>query len=111
VHSRDGKTLPRAKSAGLNGAALLAVMKADASKLPAYLGVGLPGQGYALYRINKVVQPATPDKARLEAEQQQVGNALAQQEMAAYVEVLKQKAKAKIMKPVLAKAASANAEV
>jgi peptidyl-prolyl cis-trans isomerase D len=57
-------------------------------------------QGYAIYRINKVTQVEKQDAARRQAEQQQIANALAQQEMLAYIDVLKQKAKVKIIKPV-----------
>jgi peptidyl-prolyl cis-trans isomerase D len=98
----DAKSISRAKSQGINGAAAVAVMKADVTKLPAYVGVELPGQGYGVYRINKVAQPATADNARRQAEQQQIANALAQQEMHAYLEALKQKAKVKISKPAKA---------
>jgi peptidyl-prolyl cis-trans isomerase D len=96
----NAKTISRAKPQGVNEAAALAVMKADVTKLPAYVGVEVPGQGYGVYRINKVAQPATPDTARRQTEQQQIGNALAQQETLAYLEALKQKAKVKITKPV-----------
>ena len=75
-----------------------AVMKADTSKLPAFVGLMLPGQGYTIFRITKVTQPATPDAARRQTEQQQVAEALAQQEMLAYLGVLKEKAKVKILK-------------
>ena len=92
--------MARTKPAELNESALAAIMKADASKLPAYVGVDLGQRGYSIFRVNKVAQPATPDVARRQAEQQQIANALAQQEMLAYLEVLKKKAKAKVLKPV-----------
>jgi peptidyl-prolyl cis-trans isomerase D len=95
----NAKSISRAKPQGVNEAAALAVMKADVTKLPAYIGLEVPGQGYGVYRINKVAQPATPDTARRQAEQQQIGTALAQQETLAYLEALKQKAKVKITKP------------
>ena len=72
-------------------------MKADTSKLPAYVGVELPGQGYGVYRINKISQPANVDVARRQAEQQQIANALAQLESQAYLEALKKKAKVEIL--------------
>jgi peptidyl-prolyl cis-trans isomerase D len=78
------------------GEATVEVMKADVTKLPAYVGVDLPGRGYAVYRIGKVSQPATVDAARRTAEQQQITNAMAQQEMVAYIEALKAKSKVKI---------------
>ncbi|RJG07932.1 peptidylprolyl isomerase [Noviherbaspirillum cavernae] len=93
----DVKTISRTKNQGINGLALSALMKADITRLPAFVGVELPGQGYAVYRINKVGQPATVDTARRQAEQQQIANALAQQEMLAYIEALKKKAKVKML--------------
>lgn len=88
----------RAKSQGLNPAVFLAVMKADTSKLPAYVGVDVP-QGFGVLRIVRVTQPANVDSAKRQAEHQQITAALAQQETFAYIEALKQKAKVKIMKP------------
>lgn len=98
------KTVSRAKNPDLDQAALAAVMKADVRQLPAYVGVELANRDYAIFRINKVMQPAQPDAARRQAEQQQVANALAQQEMTAYIDVLKQKAKVQIMAPKAADA-------
>jgi peptidyl-prolyl cis-trans isomerase D len=94
------KLVSREKAEGVPGMALAAVMKADTSKLPAYVGIDLPGQGYGIYRIGKVQQTATPDLARRQSEKDQIGGIVAQQEMFDYVEVLKQKAKVKILKSV-----------
>ena len=90
------KSLSRVKSDSMSAAALQAIMRADTSKLPAYAGADLGPQGYGVYRINKVTQSATPDTTRRQAEQQQIANALAQQEMLAYLEALKKKAKVEI---------------
>ncbi|MDB5990150.1 MAG: peptidylprolyl isomerase [Herbaspirillum sp.] len=92
------KTISRVKSQDLGAESLQAVMKADTTKLPAFVGQALPGDGYSIFRISKVMQPAAPDAARRQAEQQQVTEALAQQEMLAYLGVLKEKAKVKILK-------------
>ncbi|KQV56452.1 peptidylprolyl isomerase [Duganella sp. Root198D2] len=94
------KTISRAKADGINPAAVAAVMKADASRLPAYVGVEIPGQGYGVYRIGKVGQPAEQDAARREEEGQRINQIVAQQEMTGYIDVLKQKAKVKILHPV-----------
>jgi peptidyl-prolyl cis-trans isomerase D len=94
----DEKSISRVKSQDLGADVLDAVMKADTTKLPAFVGLMLPGQGYSIFRINKVAQPATLDTARRQTEQQQVAEALAQQEMLAYLGVLKEKAKVKILK-------------
>lgn len=91
------KVLSRTAAPTINQAAALAVLKADVSKLPAYVGVDLPGTGYGVYRIGKVAQTAKPDLARRTSEQQQITQAVAQEETFAYVEALKQKAKAKVL--------------
>jgi peptidyl-prolyl cis-trans isomerase D len=96
----ESKTVARGKTEGLPAPAFDAVMKADATKLPAYVGVELP-QGYNVYRINKVVQPATTDAARRQTEQQQIASVQAQQETAAYIDALKKKAKVEILKPAV----------
>lgn len=97
-----GAAIPvsRNKAGSLSSVALTAVMKADASKLPAFVGVALPGRGYAIYRINSVTEEAG-DEATVKAEQDQVNEFLAAQEMAAFLGVLKKRAKAEIMKPVV----------
>lgn len=99
----------RTKQPPFNQTGAIAVLKADTSKLPAYVGVELPGQGYAIYRINKVSQSA-PDVERRKAEAQQIGNVVAQQEVYGYVEALKKKAKVKIKRPVTAPAAATPAQ-
>ena len=80
----------------INPTAAMAVLKADVSKLPAYVGVELPGQGYGVYRIGKVSQPAQPDEARRKQEAEAIARAAGNAELYGYVEALKKKAKAKV---------------
>lgn len=87
----------RVKGQAIPPAALPAVMKADTSKLPAYVGVELPDQGYAIYKINSVSQPQNPDLNRRTAERQQIAGAIAQQELHAYLESLKKKYKVEVL--------------
>jgi peptidyl-prolyl cis-trans isomerase D len=101
------KVVTRTKQPEINTAAAVEVLKADVSKLPAYVGVDLPGQGFGVYRIGKVSQSATPDAARRKNELEQITGALGQQDMFNYIEVVKQKAKAKVLaKPLVADAAA-----
>jgi peptidyl-prolyl cis-trans isomerase D len=93
----EAKIVSRTKQPPINPAAALAVLKSDVAKLPAYVGVELPGQGYGVYRIGKVSQGATPDTARRKAELDQITGALGQQDMFNYTEVIKQKAKVKVL--------------
>ncbi|PWF43975.1 SurA N-terminal domain-containing protein [Massilia glaciei] len=86
------QVVSRIKEPTIDPAAGLAVLKANVSKLPAYVGVDLPGKGYGVYRIGKVTQPATTDVARRSGEQEQIAAAQAQQELFAYLEAVKAKA-------------------
>lgn len=90
------KVVSRTKEPTINQTGAIAVLKADVSKLPAYVGVDVPGAGYAVYRIGKVGQPAQQDEARRKQITEQIDQLVGQQQMFDYVEALKTKAKAKI---------------
>jgi peptidyl-prolyl cis-trans isomerase D len=92
----EAKIVARTKQPTINETAAIAVLKADAGKLPAYVGVDIPGMGYGVYRIGKVSQPAQPDVARRKQEAEQIGRAVGNAETYGFVEALKHKAKAKI---------------
>ncbi|MGE8490514.1 MAG: peptidylprolyl isomerase, partial [Paraburkholderia nemoris] len=80
---------------GVPPAALSAIYKADAQKLPAYVGVDLGDDGYAIYRVNAVVASAPIDPQRLAAAQQQIAQVDAQSDAEAYVESLRARSKVK----------------
>jgi len=92
----EAKILARTRQPAIHSAGALAVFKADVSKLPAYVGVDLPNQGYAVYRIGKVAQPAQPDATRRSQEAQQMGTLVGQAELYNFVEALKAKSKVKV---------------
>lgn len=95
------KLVSRTNFNGVSGPAVAAVMKANVTKLPAYVGVAVPGKGYSIYQIIAVdEQPA--DDELVKAEKEQVDEFLAAQEMAGYLGVLKKRAKAEILKPTAA---------
>ena len=98
----------RTKQPAINPTAALAVLKADVSKLPAYVGVEMPGMGYGVYRIGKVTMPAAPDVARRAAEAEQIAGVVGQQEMYGFIEALKKKAEAKITADLPARTDTAN---
>jgi peptidyl-prolyl cis-trans isomerase D len=50
-------TLSRAQPQGLPRPVLDAILRADATKLPAVVGIDLPQEGYAVARIDKVAAP------------------------------------------------------
>jgi len=100
------KTVSRSKQSDLPGPAVAAIMIADTTTLPAFTSLVIPGQGYSIFKITKSTTPANVDVARRQAEQQQIAEALAQEEMLAYIDVLKQKAKVKMVVPAADAAAT-----
>lgn len=92
VLSRDkGQTVPPQ--------VLEAVMRADTATLPAWVGIDLGGQGYALARINKVL-PRDEVPEQVAAQQRnQIAQLLAGAESQAYYELLKERFKVKISVP------------
>ncbi|HEY3599138.1 MAG TPA: SurA N-terminal domain-containing protein [Paraburkholderia sp.] len=81
---------------GVPPAALSAIYKADAQKLPAYVGVDLGNDGYAIYRVNAIVQSGPADAQRLAAAQQQVAQVEAGAEIQAYMDALRARSKVKL---------------
>jgi len=105
------QTVSRQQAQGTPPAALAAILRADAAKLPATIGVDLGAQGYALYRINKVLPPANVDPARRAADAQQLAQADGQADFNAYYEALKVRSKVKINTTVIDAAAKSAASV
>ncbi|CDY76526.1 Peptidyl-prolyl cis-trans isomerase PpiD [Caballeronia glathei] len=89
-------TVSRNDAQGVPVAALSAIFKADASKLPAYVGVDLGDDGYAIYRVNGIQKAAPVAADRLAGAQQQVAQVYAQAEMEAYLDSLKARSKVKL---------------
>lgn len=83
--------------------AVRAVFKANAAKVPAYAGTELPGGAYALYRI-AAVKPyvaAGLEPPAVRALRQNYEQALAEQELMAWIEALKTRYEVTINKAVL----------
>lgn len=87
-------TVSRMQPLNLPAGSVKAIFRADAGKLPAYLGVE-SADGYRFYRITRVAaNPPAPDMARkIRADMRKL---MAQEEMRAYLESAKAKAKIKI---------------
>jgi peptidyl-prolyl cis-trans isomerase D len=86
----------RSDAQGVPPAVLSAVFKADAQKLPTYVGVDLGADGYAIYRVNAVLPGPAIDAQKLAAAQQQIAQSNAQLEMQAYVDSLRARSKVKL---------------
>jgi peptidyl-prolyl cis-trans isomerase D len=87
-------TISRMQPLNLPASSVKAIFRADLGKLPAYLGVE-SADGYRLYRINRVAtNPPAPDMVKkIRADLRKL---MAQEEMRAYLESAKAKAKIKI---------------
>ncbi|WP_175672904.1 SurA N-terminal domain-containing protein [Burkholderia ambifaria] len=98
--SADGFTpvqkVSRMQSQSLTPAALSAVYKVDAKTLPAYVGVDLGADGYAIYRVNAVIPGTAVDPQQLAAAQQQMAQVEAQSEGEAYLAALRDRSKVKL---------------
>jgi len=80
---------------GLPAAVLSAVFKADAQHLPAYVGVDLGNDGFAIYRVNAVTNGPAADGTRLTAAQQQLAQVSGQSQLQAYLDALRARANVK----------------
>jgi len=100
--------LSRAQSQGQPRQLLDAVLRADANKLPAVLGVDLGDAGYAVARVTQVLprEAAPGGDAPL---QQQYNQAWANAESQAYLAALKKRHKAEVKEAVVAAAAASAA--
>jgi peptidyl-prolyl cis-trans isomerase D len=105
-------TVSRDQAQAVAPAVLDKVMLADTSKLPAWIGVDLGAQGYAVVRVNKVLERSTPDDARGKQERAQYAQWVASAEDQAYYELLKNRFKTqiKVAKPVAGSIAAPIAE-
>ncbi len=92
-------TIARDGAQGLPQPVLSAAMSAPAKTLPAWAGVSLGDEGYAVVRVDKVL-PRTPrDAQALAQEIQQYGQWWSSAEGLAYYETLKERFKVKLLVP------------
>ena len=80
-------------------AVLDAVLGANTDTLPAWTGVDLGAQGYAVAKVNRVVPPEAPEPQLAQQRQQQYAQWWATAEGLAYYETLKQRFKVQIKAP------------
>ena len=73
-----------------------AVLKAETTKLPDFVGVELPGRAYYVAKINKVLPPVAADDATAKQGRVQVSQAWAVAEDQAYYNLLKERFKTDI---------------
>ena len=88
----------RADAKGLTEPVLRQVFRADAKNLPSYTGIEAPGGGYLLLKVTRVVEPEKIDRAQQKSLGEGLAQVLGEEQFAAYVASLKQKAKVQINK-------------
>jgi peptidyl-prolyl cis-trans isomerase D len=90
------KTVSRRDAQGLPAEVLQKVVSADVSKLPAYAGLAIPGKGYALVRIAKVID--TDAKATAQENSLRAGQLYGSAQYQAYLASLRQRADIEVRK-------------
>ena len=78
---------------------LEAALRADTSTLPAWVGVDLGAQGYAIAKVNSVVSRPVPVDATAKQERAQYSQMWSKAESLAYYNVLKERYKTQIIAP------------
>ncbi len=73
-----------------------AVLRANTSQLPAWVGVDLGAQGYAVARIGKVLTRPAPAQQQADRERQQFAQLMANAESQAFYQLLSQRLKVEI---------------
>jgi len=89
---KPGQRVSRAQRSELNPALLRQIFTADTGKLPAYVGVADPQQGYVIARIDAVQEVAAIDPAKRERYAQQVRQVTGEALLTAYLEDEKSRA-------------------
>jgi peptidyl-prolyl cis-trans isomerase D len=91
VSRENAQTIP--------AAVLDAVLQADATNLPVWVGVDLGAQGYTVARVNKVLPSGTPAAAAAEQGRKQFAQSVGTAESQAYYKLLTQRYKVQIKVP------------
>lgn len=92
-------TVTREQVQNVQGPILAAVLRVDPEHLPAWVGVDLGANGYAVVRVNKLLPRIAPAPERAEQERKQFTQWLSNAENQAYYNVLKDRYKAVIKVP------------
>lgn len=89
--------LSRDQPAGQQQALVEAALRADPAKLPAWVGVDLGNEGYAVLRVNKIVPREAPSPEQAQQARQQFAQLWAQTEVQAYLAALRKELKVEIV--------------
>lgn len=98
---KDTVTVSRSQPGTVPRAGFDAIMRADARKLPAFAGATVPGMGYQVYRITKLIQPGV-DAGRTDDIARQVEGVNGSENLYDFVNQLKKNGKATVTKALKA---------
>ena len=88
---------------GLSENVLRESFRLDASSVPAYSGVPEPKQGFQLIRVSKVSEPTEIKPEMRKSAADQLGRLVAQEQLAGYLEALKQELEVKVQPDLIEK--------
>jgi peptidyl-prolyl cis-trans isomerase D len=91
------RAVGRTQTQGLPSAAVAALMRVPADKLPAYVGADLDGGGYAVFQVLSSKLPEKADPARDQQQARALGQVFGAADDAAYIASLRTKHKAVIV--------------
>ncbi|HZX32985.1 MAG TPA: SurA N-terminal domain-containing protein [Rhodocyclaceae bacterium] len=97
----SAKTVSRLEASQLPPQAVQAIFKADVSKLPAYAGLDVQGNGYALYKVVKVEAGDKIDEAKRQAMARQLGGLAMQEDVQSFLAALRARYKVEINQAAL----------
>lgn len=89
--------IARDQPSGQSQALIEAALRADPAKLPAWVGVELGNEGYAVLRVNKIVPREAPSAEQAQQARQQFAQLWAQAEVQAYLAALRKALKVEIV--------------
>lgn len=101
------QTVARDQAQGLDAQVVEAVLRADATRLPAWVGVDLGDAGYVVARVNQVTPAPAPAPEVLAQRRAQLAQAWGTAEERAYGRLLQRRYKAEIKVPSAAPAGAA----
>lgn len=97
------RTVSRENPAGVDPRAVAPIMRADAAKMPSFVGVELPPTGYAIYRVSKVIPAQPADDAKMRAGQTGLARQAAREAYEAFLSSLRARADIEVNESKLAK--------
>ncbi len=92
----DAKQISYMQPQGMEPETLRAVFNANTDALPVYAGVANSKGGFNLIRINRVVEPESADKTKLDSFAKQLQQMITQEEISAYLAAIRQRYDVKV---------------